>query len=128
MPVMRPYAIEYVNGIIARVRNAGIESPVYRQLISVQALAIIAPTSIKVHPVAHGGIDAKIGAKKIETKKQMPVTQAVRPVAPPSEIPAPDSTNAVTGGDPKRDPIVIPNASTMYATALPSKSCVSSSI
>src|SRR3978361_2136483 len=111
---MRPYAMEYVNGMIARVRNAGTESPAYLQLISVQALAIIAPTSIRVQPVAHGGMDANIGAKKIEMKKQRPVTQAVIPVAPPSDIPAPDSINAVTGGEPKREPMVIPKASTKY--------------
>lgn len=46
---------------------------------------------MSVQPVAHGGIDAKIGAKKIEMKKHRPVTIAVRPVAPPSDIPAPDS-------------------------------------
>ena len=110
--MIRPYAIEYVNGIIASVRKAGMESPMYRQLISVQALAIIVPTSINVHPVAQGGIEANIGAKKIEMKKQSPVTHAVIPVAPPSEIPAPDSMNAVTGGEPKREPIVMEMAST----------------
>lgn len=47
---------------------------------------------IRVQPVAHGGMDAKIGAKKREMKKQRPVTTAVMPVMPPSEIPAPDST------------------------------------
>ncbi len=44
-----------------------------------------------VQPVAHGGIDAKIGAKNIEMIKQRPVTIAVRPVFPPSAMPAPDS-------------------------------------
>lgn len=105
--------MEYVKGMIARVRKAGMESPMYLQLISVHALAIIAPTRINVQPVAQDGKDAKIGAKNREIKKQSPVTQAVIPVAPPSEIPAPDSMNAVTGGEPKREPIVIPNASTM---------------
>src|SRR6266536_5654434 len=98
--------MEYVNGIIASVRKAGIESPMYRQLISVQALAIIAPTRMSVQPVAQAGILAKIGAKKMLIKKHNPVVQAVRPVAPPSEIPAPDSMNAVTGGVPKSEPIV----------------------
>lgn len=65
-----------------------------------------------MHPVAHDGILAKMGAKKIEMKKQIPVTQAVIPVVPPSEMPAPDSMKAVTGGQPKRDPIVMPIAST----------------
>jgi len=46
--------------------------------------------------VAHGGIDAKMGAKNIEKRKHNPVTTAVSPVLPPSAIPAPDSMNAVT--------------------------------
>jgi len=37
--------------------------------------------------------------------------QDVIPVAPPSDIPAPDSINAVTGGEPKSEPTVMPNAS-----------------
>lgn len=62
---------------------------------------------MRVHPVAQAGMEAKMGAKKMEMKKQIPVVIAVRPVAPPSEIPAPDSMKAVTGGTPKREPIVI---------------------
>lgn len=49
------------------------------------------PTIIRTVPVAYGGMEAKIGAKKIAMKKQRPVTIDVSPVAPPSEIPAPDS-------------------------------------
>lgn len=102
--------MEYVKGMIAIVRKAGRASPKYFQLMSLAAVAIMAPTMINVQPVAHGGMDAKIGAKKIEMKKQRPVTMAVIPVFPPSEIPAPDSMNAVTGERPKREPIEIPNA------------------
>ena len=40
----------------------------------------------------------------------------------PSEIPAPDSIYAVTGGEPNSEPMVIPMASTVYAIADPSKS------
>ena len=54
--------------------------------------------------MAHGGIEAKIGAKKTEIKKQRPVMMAVRPVRPPSAMPAPLSMNAVTGDDPKIAP------------------------
>jgi hypothetical protein len=57
-------------------------------------------------------MDAKIGAKNTETRKQSPETMAVMPVAPPSEIPAPDSINAVTGDKPNNDPIEILKAST----------------
>jgi hypothetical protein len=35
-------------------------------------------------PVAQEGIEAKMGAKNTETKKQSPVTMAVIPVFPPS--------------------------------------------
>jgi hypothetical protein len=62
-------------------------------------------TITKVHPVAQGGMEAKMGAKKSEIKKQTPVVIAVKPVLPPSAIPAPDSMNAVTGEVPKRAPI-----------------------
>ena len=65
---------------------------------------------MSVQPVAQGGMDAKMGAKKIEMKKQRPVTIAVIPVLPPSEMPAPDSMKAVTGERPKREPIEMPNA------------------
>jgi hypothetical protein len=69
-----------------------------------------------VQPVAHGGIEAKIGAKKIQIKKQTPVVMAVRPVLPPSAIPAPDSMKAVTGDVPKRAPIEMQSESVQYAT------------
>ena len=65
---------------------------------------------MRVQPVAQGGMEAKIGAKKMEMKKQMPVVMAVMPVLPPSEMPAPDSMKAVTGERPKREPIVMPKA------------------
>jgi len=68
-----------------------------------------------VHPVAQGGIDAKIGAKKMEMMKQIPVVTAVRPVLPPSAIPEPDSMNAVTGDSPSKLPTEILNASVQYA-------------
>ena len=46
-------------------------------------------------------MDAKIGAKKMEMKNAIPVKMAVRPVFPPSEMPAPLSIYAVTSRDPK---------------------------
>src|SRR5438105_1140966 len=64
---------------------------------------------------AHGGIEAKIGAKKTEIKKQRPVVMAVKPVLPPSAMPAPDSTNVVTGETPNREPIEMQKASVQYA-------------
>ena len=37
-------------------------------------------------PVAHDGMEAKIGAKKRDTRNIKPVTTAVMPVFPPSEV------------------------------------------
>jgi len=71
----------------------------------------MAPTKTSVQPVAHGGIDAKMGAKKRATKKHIPVIIAVRPVLPPSAIPAPDSMKAVTGEVPNNEPIEMDRAS-----------------
>jgi hypothetical protein len=69
------------------------------------------PTRTRVQPVAQGGIEAKTGAKKIEIRKHRPVVIAVRPVRPPSVIPAPDSMNAVTGEQPRSELTEIVNAS-----------------
>lgn len=74
--------------------------------------------------MAHGGILANIGAKKIEIKKHMPVVIAVSPVRPPSAIPAPDSINAVTGLVPITLPMVILIASVQYASVERGKSPV----
>src|ERR1700760_965941 len=94
-----------------RVTNAGTASPIYLQLIYTTCRIIMHPTSTRVQPVAHGGIEAKIGEKKIEMRKQTPVVIAVRPVLPPSEIPAPDSINAVTGLVPSNAPMEMLSAS-----------------
>jgi len=64
-----------------------------------------------VLPVAHGGIEAKIGAKNIEMRKQTPQVMAVSPVFPPSAIPAPLSMKAVTGEQPRSAPMEMQNAS-----------------
>ena len=66
---------------------------------------------IKVQPVAHGGIDAKMGAKNMEMRKQTPQVIAVKPVLPPSATPAPDSMKAVTGEQPSSEPTEMQKAS-----------------
>lgn len=68
-----------------------------------------------MQPVAHGGMDAKIGAKKTAMIKHSPVTMAVKPVRPPSAIPAPLSINAVTGEEPNNAATEINAASVQYA-------------
>lgn len=84
-------------------------------------------TRIRVGPVAHGGIDAKIGTKKTETKKQRPVTIDVSPVSPPSAMPAPLSIKAVTGEQPKSALMEIQMASQQYAIVERGKSPSSAS-
>jgi hypothetical protein len=71
---------------------------------------------MRVHPVAQGGIDASTGAKNSEIKKHIPVTIAVKPVRPPSAMPALLSMKAVTGERPNSEPIEMQNASTVKAT------------
>ena len=112
-------------------------------------LIIKDPTMTRAPPVAHDGMEAKIGAKKTEIKNIRPVTIAVMPVLPPSEanmsassrkwggrdhleqyapaIPVADSIYAVTGDVPSREPVVIAIASTQYANVDPSKSNVTGS-
>lgn len=42
------------------------------------------PTITRAPPVAQGGMEANIGAKKMDTKNRRPVTIAAMPVFPPS--------------------------------------------
>ena len=109
------------------VTNAGKASPIKDQLTDVTCRIIIQPTRIRVQPVAQGGIEAKIGAKNMEIKKQTPVVIAVRPVRPPSVIPAPDSMKAVHGEQPNSDPTEMVIASQQYARVDRGKSPVSGS-
>ena len=80
-----------------------------------------------MHPVAHGGIDAKMGAKNMDMRKQTPHVIAVKPVLPPSAIPAPLSMKAVTGEQPRSAPMEMQAASVQYANVDRGKSPVSGS-
>lgn len=73
-------------------------------------------TNTNAQPVAHVGMFEKMGAKNNETKNNRPVVMAVKPVLPPSAIPAPDSTNVVTGELPNKDAIEMQTASVQKAT------------
>ena len=97
------------------------------QLTVVTWRIIKQPTRMSVQPVAQGGMDAKIGAKKMEMRKQTPVVMEVNPVRPPSVMPAPDSMNAVAGEHPKRDPMDMVTASQQYARVDRGKSPLSGS-
>lgn len=69
------------------VKNAGIASPGYLQLISATFRIMRHPQMMRAPPVAYGGIEAKIGEKNTEARNQNEQDIAVIPVLPPSEIP-----------------------------------------
>ena len=50
------------------------------------------PTDTRAGAVANAGIAMKKGEKKRESRNRMETVTAVRPVLPPSETPAADST------------------------------------
>lgn len=103
------------------------------------------PTITSAPPVAHGGMEAKIGAKKIEMNIMSPTVIPVIPVLPPSvmncqnwgiltkkredspEIPVALSIYAVVGEQPSREPMDIQIASMQYASVECSKSIVTGS-
>ncbi|MPN65010.1 hypothetical protein SDC9_212789 [bioreactor metagenome] len=82
----------YANGIIVNVKNAGIALVKSEKSILVNELAIITPTNINTGAVACVGIAVNTGAKNNDNKNSVPVVTAVKPVLPPSPIPAALST------------------------------------
>lgn len=73
MPPIRPYAMEYVNGIKIIVTNAGMACLMSSHSTSTADLIINTPTSINGGPTAHAGIDANNGVKK-NAKRKYPAT------------------------------------------------------
>jgi hypothetical protein len=84
-------------------------------LISMRLRLMRAPTTMSAPPVAHGGMDAIMGAKKMLRKKEKPQRTAVKPVRAPASIPEPDSMYEVTGVRPKMLPKIVASASTEKA-------------
>ena len=85
-------AILYVNGIKTNVMNAGKPSVKSLKSISSTEEAINTPTIIRAGAVAALGIIRARGAIKRASKNRTPVVTAVKPVRPPSPIPAALST------------------------------------
>ena len=77
------------------------------------------PTMIKAGAVAKAGIVRNNGVRNKATKNKMPVTTLVKPVRPPSVIPAEDSTKVVIVEVPKTAPIVVPTASANRTPLMP---------
>ena len=83
--------IEYVNGIKVIVSRAGIPIAASRQSMSPTLFIMRYATMISAGAVASGGTTPAIGEKNIASRNSTPTTTDVRPVRPPSPIPAPDS-------------------------------------
>ena len=94
MPI--PFAIEYVSGIITKVKNAG--TALLMSSISTLAkfLHIKTPTKISAGAVAAAGIIEAIGERNKHKAKQIEVTKLVSPVLPPAATPDAHSTKVVT--------------------------------
>eukprot|EP00968_Pinguiococcus_pyrenoidosus_P009597 scaffold744_cov240-Pinguiococcus_pyrenoidosus.AAC.4 len=99
-PNRMPFGMENENGIIASVRNAGSDCSMLFQSIRFASPIIMAPTTTRIGAVAVAGTRLKSGAKKSEQRKKMPTKTAVRPVRPPSLMPAALSTWMMMGEQP----------------------------
>ena len=99
--------MEYVRGIIARVRNAG--TALLISVISTfeKFFIIRTPTKIRAGAVAAPGMMEAMGDKKRHSAKQMDVTKLVRPVLPPAATPDADSTKVVQVEVPRSAPTTV---------------------
>ena len=73
------------------------------------------PTKISAGAVANPGIAVKIGAKKMATRNNRPVTMDARPVLAPAPTPAELSTNVVVVEVPSTAPAEVAMASASSA-------------
>lgn len=102
-----PVATLKVKGIIIIVTKHGMTMVKLLQLILLISVAIRAPTIIRAGAVTSGVTMDKIGEKNKETVKQADITMAVKPVLPPTAIPAEDSTNEAVVDVPKTEPAMV---------------------
>lgn len=91
-PAAIPYDMLYPNAMKTEAKNAGIASSRSSQLILVKDDIIITPTIIKTGDVAAAGTIPAIGAIKMQAINKRAVTTLVKPVRPPTPIPAALST------------------------------------
>ena len=93
IPNIIPFAMEYVRGIKVIATNAPIvPATSLSKSMFLTALNMRRPTKIIAGAVANEGIAVKIGANTMEIRNITAVVKAVRPVQPPAETPALDST------------------------------------
>lgn len=102
-----PVAIEYDNGIIIIVINAGTANSNFFQSISAKFPAISTPTTINAGAVTALVTTAINGLKNNASKKQTPVTILANPVRAPTATPEVDSIYEVVVVVPKIAPIIV---------------------
>lgn len=99
-------------------KKAGSASSKWLQSTSRKDETIMTPMIIKAGAVAAFGTIPMNGKIKIDSKKRTAVVTAVRPVRPPAEIPAADSTYVVVFDVPNSAPIEVPIASAKSALSI----------
>lgn len=102
-----PSVIEYPRTIAIIVMNDGTEFLTFSKSILTTFFIISTPTYINALAAAAEGINANNGNKNIDTRNYIATTNAVRPVFPPAETPAPLSTNVVTVLVPSIAPAIV---------------------
>lgn len=112
-PIAIPVDMLEVRGIVKIIANAGNASSNIFQLTLAKPSIIKQPTIIKTGAViAETEEMAEInGEKKIDAANKIATTVAVKPVRPPAATPVLDSTYAVEGLVPNKEPIVVAIAS-----------------
>ena len=127
-PIPIPFAIEYVSGIIMRVKNAGTALEISSISTAEKFFNINTPTKIRAGAVAAEGMIEAIGLKNNAIKKQAEVITLVNPVLPPAATPDADSTNVVHVEVPRTAPAQVPIESQSIALSTSIGSPFSSSI
>ena len=127
-PIPIPLEIEYVSGIIIRVRNAG--TALLMSLMSTfeKFLSIKTPTKISAGAVAQEGTIFATGVRKRQIRKQMDVTKLANPVLAPAATPEAHSTKVVQVEVPIAAPTAVATESHVIALSISIGSPFSSSM
>ena len=107
-----PLAIEYVNGMTANVRNAGIATPRSAQSMATTLRAMRKPTTTMAGATASNGTTLTSGVRNMAARNSTPVTTLARPVRAPSAMPVEDSTKIWLEDTEPAPPATAPRAST----------------
>lgn len=111
--------MEYMKAMEVMQMKQGMASVNWFHSILATCCVMKKPTTMRAGAVANEGMVRKRGEKKRDSKNSAPVTMAVRPVLPPSAMPAEDSTKVVMVEVPNMAPMVVPTESARSAPLIP---------